>query len=54
MLHLLLTPRDILSTLPPSYRSIDYLAAQIDGALHGDCANHQRKCPISFFQMVDG
>ncbi len=51
LLHLLLTPKDVLLKLPPAYRSNEYIQAQVDGGVHGDCANYQRRCPVSFFQV---
>jgi len=50
-LHLLLTPRDILSRLPASYQANEYIRAQMDGAMHGDCSQHQRRCSVPFFEV---
>ncbi len=51
LLHLLLTPRDVLPKLPAIYRANEYIQAQIDGGMHGDCSNYERKCGVSFFQV---
>ncbi len=49
LLHLLLTPPEVLRNLPEPYLASDYIRAQVDGGLHGDCSEHQRRCPVSFF-----
>ena len=51
LLHLLLTPPEVLRNLPEPYLASDYIRAQVDGGLHGDCSEHQRRCPVSFFQV---
>jgi len=34
-----------------SYTDADYLRAQEDGHVRGDCSEHEEKCPSSFFMV---
>ena len=51
LLHVLLTPRRILRSLPEHFRSVDYVRAQMDGALHGDCEEYTRQCDWPMFEV---
>ena len=50
-INMLLTPEHILEALPGTFEDSDYLEAQRSGRHRRDCANYDKACSLTMFEV---
>ena len=53
LIHLLLTPEDILNHLPDEFNQLGFVEAQKFGSKGGNCDEKYKNCPTQFFEYSE-